>query len=304
MTARLAVLLAVLAPAAAQAAGIPAPAANRSASVGAFTVDPGRNETRVQGPHGSGTIPGRWAVAPATLDGDHTGLSADGRTLVLSHPGGSRRSAFAVVDTRRMTIRREIRLRGWFTLDAVAPEGRSAYLVQYASGDPLDYRVRALDTGTGTLAAADVVDPRHPDEKMTGLPLARAVSPGGRWVYTLYSGGSETFVHALDTTGRTAACIDLEMIPAQGDIGGLLLRVRGDRLLVRDGGELVATVDRHSFEVSEPAAAAAPPRAPQPQRGGRPDAPGDDGFPWLVPAIAAAAAALLVAGLRVRQPSA
>ena len=46
---------------------------------------------------------------------------------------------------------------------------------------------------------------------MRGQPLTRATSPDGRWAYTLYDGaGKEPFIHALDTSTRSARCIDLD----------------------------------------------------------------------------------------------
>jgi hypothetical protein len=242
----------------------------------------------------SRTIAGRWTVAPVTIDGATTGLSADGRTLVLARP----ESAFppvstrlAVLDAAELRVRREIALPGFFTVDAISPDGRWLYVVQYAGEAFLDYRVRALDTRTGRLAPRDVVDPREPDEQMGGLPMTRAMSRDGRWAYTLYSGGEETFIHALDTVGRTAACIDLEMLPPNGDLSGFRLRVNagGSRVRVlRRWGDLVATVNAHTFAVKEPgeawpAKAEAPAAAQRPARAG----PADDGdFPWwaLLPA--------------------
>jgi hypothetical protein len=125
--------------------------------------------------------------------------------------------------------------------------------------------VRTLGTRTGRLAAEDIVDPRQPDEQMGGLPATRSVSRDGRWVYTLYGGGEETFIHALDTVGRTAACIDLDMFPPDSDLTAVRLRLSADgrRIGVRDGGDLVATVDTRTFVVSEPAAPAARPRPPR-----------------------------------------
>ena len=205
----------------------------------------------------SRVIPGRWSIPPATLEGGTTGLSADGGTLVLARPTRKfppTSSPLAVVDTRDLVVRRRIELPGFFTVDAISPDGRWVYVIQYAGENFIDYRVRALDTGTGRLAARDVIDPREPDEQMGGLPMTRAMSSDGRWAYTLYGGGRETFVHALDTVGRTAACIDLEMLAPGSDLSYVRLRVSADgrRLLVRDGGELVATVDTRSFAVSEP----------------------------------------------------
>jgi hypothetical protein len=155
--------------------------------------------------------------------------------------------------------------------------------------------VRALDTGTGRLAARDVIDPRSPGEQMGGLPMTRATSADGRWVYTLYGGGDETFIHALDTVGATAACIDLDMLPPDGDLAGLQLHVSpgGRTIAVRGGGTLVATVDARTFAVREPATAA-----------GRADAagpdPDDGGFPWAVLLAAAGALAALAVLARWR----
>jgi hypothetical protein len=238
-------------------------------------------------------IPGRWGIPAATVTGGTTGLSGDGSTLVLARVTRSfppQRTRLLVVNADTLRPKLEIPLSGFFTVDAVSPDGRWAYLIQYASDNPLDYRVRALDTVAGRLAAKDVVDPRKPDEKMGGMPYTRATSADGRWAYTLYGGGSETFIHALDTVGRSAACIDLDMLPPQSDLTFVRLRIRGDRVLVRERGELIATMDRTSFAVHEPGApeeAAAPPRRPAP-------AP-DDGFPW--PAVLIAAAGLCAAGV-------
>ena len=59
---------------------------------------------------------------------------------------------------------------------------------------------------------------------MTGMPMARAWSRDGGSAYTLYNGlESHAFVHALDTTKRSARCIDL---PWRGDGQNGLERVR------------------------------------------------------------------------------
>jgi hypothetical protein len=248
-------------------------------------------------------IDGRWLVSPAAVDGATTGLSADGRVLVLARPVPSFPPAdtqLAVLDARDLYVRREISLRGFFTVDAISPDGRWLYLVQYAGLNVVDYRVRALDTRTGRLAARDVVDPREPDEQMGGLPMTRVMSRDGRWAYTLYSGGKETFIHALDTVGRSAACIDLDMFPPTGDLSAVRLSVTRDgrRVRVRDYGNLVATIDTRTFAVSEPGvptepAAAAPRRAiAQTADGG--------GFPWLV--VLAATGGLGGLLLLIRRP--
>jgi hypothetical protein len=325
MTGRLlAVLFLALAPAA-SAAGPPLPS-NHSGRVGA--VAPGGTERLTATRSGSDTtvaavrrgdrtavlrsnrISGRWTVPAVTLDGGTTGLSADGTTLVLVRPERDYPPAtvrLAVLDTKDLTVRRHITLDGFFTVDAVSPDGSSAYLVQYAGGNPLDYRVRRLDTRTGKLAAGSIVDPREPDEQMGGFPLTRATSADGRWTYTLYTGGPETFIHALDTVGETAACIDLEMLPANGDFEGktLALSRDGRSLVVRDVGRVVATIDTRTFAVGEPGeekaaaeTAPAPPPAPAAPRSDAPAASGDGGVPWMVLALCAVALTAVVAVVR------
>jgi hypothetical protein len=233
----------------------------------------------------SRTIPGLWAVPAVTVNGGTTGLSADGRTLLLARPTRAyppQSTPLAVVGARDLRVQRRILLEGFFTVDAISPDGRWAYLIQYPGEDVLDYRVRALDTRTGKLAARDVVDPRNPGEQMGGLPFTRTQSRDGRWAYTLYGGGSETFIHALDTVGRTAACIDLDVLPAESDLSTVRLRASGDgrELAVRDRGELVATVDTRTFavtEAGETASAVPPPPAPASA-----SSTGGDGMPWLL----------------------
>ena len=256
----------------------------------------------------SNVISGHWRVSPATLEGGTTGLSADGGTLVLARPERSfppTSTRLAVLDARELAVRRRIGLPGFFTVDAISPDGRWLYLIQYSGADFVDYRVRALDTGTGRLAARDVVDPRSPGEQMGGLPLTRVMSRDGRWAYTLYGGGEKMFIHALDTVGRTAACIDLDMLPTQGDLSGYRLELsdRGRELLVSRAGRLVALVDTRSFAARAPGEA--PTRHSDQPKDRRPAAApaGDDGgFPWFgIPAIAALAGLCAVCVVLVRR---
>ena len=307
-------VLAACVPAAAGAAGAPVPSWQTGR---AGAVAPGGTERLVtsRAPDGgtlvralrrgdgkvlrSRRVDGRWTVAPVTLTGATTGLSADGGTAVLVRPVSSfpsRSTRFAVLGAKDLRVRREIELPGFLTLDAVSPDGSSAYVIQYLDESMLNYRVRALDTRTGRLDARDVVDPRKPGERMGGMPMSRVTSADGRWAYTLYGGGAETFVHALDTVGRTAACIDLEMLPTQSDLSSVRMHVSGDgrRLILRDGGELVATVDTRTFAVTEPGAprAAAAAVAPAPAA---PAADDGDGTPWLIALLAAILLTLVIA---------
>jgi hypothetical protein len=78
-------------------------------------------------------------------------------------------------------------------------------------------------------------------------------SPDGRWAFTLYAGGDEAFIHALDTERATAVCIDLPMVPS-GAIWRKQLRppAPGEPIRVLDDKRVVAVVNPETFEVSEP----------------------------------------------------
>ena len=72
-------------------------------------------------------VPGRFGIPGAALDGSETGLSADGRTLVLAEmPGNAtpRRTALVVLDARRLVARARIALPGYYTVDAISAIGR------------------------------------------------------------------------------------------------------------------------------------------------------------------------------------
>src|SRR5215212_2647224 len=127
-----ALLCATCAPAAAaSAAGPPLPS---SASGRAGAVAPGGSERLVAQRAGDDTvvtairrgdrralrsrqINGRWSVPPVTVEGATTGLSADGRVLVLARPERyfpPTSTALAVLDARLLLVRRHISLPGFF----------------------------------------------------------------------------------------------------------------------------------------------------------------------------------------------
>ncbi len=235
-------------------------------------------------------IAGTFGVPGASYDGINTGLSADGGTLVLSSGFGARspNTELRVLDARTLRTRANIKLRGMNTVDAISPDGRWLYLVDYKSGDIANYDVRAYDLKEQRLLAKPVVDPRDPEEKLQGTPMTRVQSPEGRWAYTLYM-GDEPFIHALDTEGRTAVCIDLPASVAT-DPAGARMTLDGDTLTVT-GSRPLAVVDLKTFEVSEPAAA-----APKPTATPRPAAKTDSGPPtalWLLPLAGLVALAAL-----------
>jgi len=230
-------------------------------------------------------IPGRFALPAVAYDGLPTGLSADGRTLILVNP--RRRfprasTTLAVVDPRRMRLRRQIRLSGDFSFDAISPDGRLLYLIQYLSRqDITDYAVRAFDMRAGRMFRQRVVDPSEPDEDMSGEPLSRVMDASGRWAYTLYASEEHPFVHALDTARRTAVCIDLDIH------GGDTLAMRGDRLDVLGGDQVLASIDTSTHRVFRRPAE----RPAQRRRAAEETA----GFPWLLIVGPTAALTLLAA---------
>ena len=132
----------------------------------------------------------------------------------------------------------------------MSPDAKWLYLIQYTSpDDPLQYRVRALDSATGELEPKPIVDPREPGEAMNGHPLTRAMSPDGRWAYTFYEGTEHPFVHALDTVGRSARCIDLDWLHGRKDLWALRFSMSDDgrELSLRSGDKTVALVDTRTF---------------------------------------------------------
>jgi hypothetical protein len=218
----------------------------------------------------AGVLAGAWGVPLVAYDWTSGGLSADGSTLVLTKVDSRRRSSFAVLDTRRFELKRTIKLKGEWGFDALSPDASTLYLIQTSLRKPSRYAVRAYDLRAGRLLPDPVVDPSEPDEPMRGLPVTRATGPGGRWEYTLYTGGEHPFVHALDTVRRQSICIDLpERIGRASWIWKARLTLRGGSVKVLHGKQV---------------AASAPLRPQQASAGGGP--------PW-------AAALLALAGLMV-----
>jgi hypothetical protein len=234
-------------------------------------------------------LPGNYTVPAVAYDGTPGGLSADAKTLVLLEPRAAfprARTRLAVLDALTLKRRGHVTLRGDFSFDAVSPDGALLYLVHYLSPrDPTRYEVRAYDLERGRLLPEPVVDPREPGEEMRGIPLTRAASADGRWAYTLYGGTGEPFVHALDTAGLTARCIDLDALAGR-DLNGARLALSGGTLAVRMRGRVVAAIDTHSLAVREAVATATPARG------------GDGaGVPWLPLLAAVALVAVVGAGI-------
>ena len=225
-------------------------------------------------------LKGAFTIPAVAYDGSASGLSADGRTLVLIEPRASfprSETTLVALGADTLRIRRVIRLRGDFGFDAISPGGRVLYVIQYYNpSDPSAYRVRALDLRDGRLLAKPIVDPTSPKEQMRGYPLSRATSPNGRWAYTLYNGsGGMPFVHMLDTSGLTARCVDLDGLGgADLSRARLVVQRNGGSVAVMRGHHRLAVVDARTFRVGPS---------------------GSGGVAWVAAAVAAGTVATLLA---------
>jgi hypothetical protein len=207
-------------------------------------------------------ILGTFTIPAVAYDSSASGISADGGTLVLIEPRQTFPRAvttFALLDARKLRLKRTFALRGDFSFDAISPKGRKMFLIHYTEpADPTRYAVRAYDLQAGALLPKPVTDPAEPADKMRGSPITRTLSVDGRWAYTLYDGaGGEPFVHALDTATSRAHCVDLPMLAGNQKLWAMRL-TRGPRSQIRveSSGEAVATIDTTTFAASLPSVAA------------------------------------------------
>jgi hypothetical protein len=268
--------------------------ANGETLVERITTDGGRLDSLKR-------LGGSWTLPAVTVTGKAGGLAADGNTLILIEPRYDRRAestSMLVVDTSEQSMHAEtLVLDGRFSFDAISPDGRLIYLVEYP--DPrnaLDYEVRAYDLKADRFRPGAIVDPEEPEEQMTGQPVARETSPDGRWAYTLYGGGEETFIHALDTQEATAVCVDLEQFPARAMYNLDLEVGAGGTITVSKGGDPAVVVEPGTFDV-EPvdARADAGPSSPSDESEG-----GAFGW-WLVGTAVMLACAGVLLAIRMRR---
>lgn len=243
---------------------------------------------------------GRYGVPGVDYNGSLTGLSADGRTLVLAQIApNTPRSTLLVLGTHPLRIRTTLTLPGFSTVDAISPDGRWLYLIHYASSTNItNYEVLAYDLPAHRLLSRPVVDPKERDEAMTGIPISRVVSAGGRWAYTLYLRPSGVpFIHALDTTHHRAVCIDLRPLGNLNNTSERLVLLGGGSTLRVDGDVSTrVSVDTRTFRVSASgadAALAAPASSPPPRR--RPT-PRPSDVPWDLIVLAIVVLGAVAAG--------
>jgi hypothetical protein len=198
-------------------------------------------------------IKGNWGIPLVAFDGSTDALQPDGRTLLLATQptfSSSTSTSFAFVDVKTLRVEKRIHLDGSFSYDALSPDQRYLYLVEYTSQANINqYRVRAYDLRSGKLIPRIVSDRRSWETTMAGQPISRA-SRGG-WAYTLYGGSGRPFIHALDTRHAEAVCINLPWKSSPQGIYDYRLRWDGSGHLIVRGrhGRALVTVDRTQLRV-------------------------------------------------------
>jgi hypothetical protein len=205
---------------------------------------------------------GSWGLP--WLPTGSAGLSHDGRTLVLASTSYGSPSKFLVLGLRTMALRTWVVLKGTFSYDALSPNGRRLYLIQYTQakhGDLSHYVVRGYDLEQNRLLPGRIADRTQKSWVMDGYPMTRTSSADGRWEYTLYQNpGGYPFIHALDTVRGVAHCVGLPM-ENQNGLYNIVLSLHGRTLAVHwKSGRPFLDVNTATWRVS-------------PARGA--------GFPWL-----------------------
>jgi len=201
-------------------------------------------------------LDGKLAIPGVAFDGTTSGISADGGRLALIEPrtGFPReQTRFVTVDTDRMEELATIDLRGDYSFDAISPNGLFIYLVHYIDPrDPTRYEVVAYDVAAERLRPEPILDLETAPIVMRGFPVTREASADGVWAYTLYTGGQDPFVHALDTADGSALCIDLASVDGIGNPYNLDLELSPDEseLNVLGNGGTAATITTGSWEVN------------------------------------------------------
>jgi hypothetical protein len=228
-----------------------------------YVTMPAGNRTTIEVINRSGgnvlrfmSIKGAWGIPLVAFDGTAEGLMPDGRRLILaqsiySGEGFRKRTSFMFIDTVKMKRLDTITLPGTFAFDALSPNGRYMYLIQYLSSEsPTHYRVRAYDLKAGRLLARIVSDKRSWETSMQGMPITRTSADG--WAYTLYGATpARPFIHALDTRAVAAVCINLPWKYLPDKVWDYRLRPDGDGHLVVRGphGRALAVIDLTTFRI-------------------------------------------------------
>ncbi|HET7146644.1 MAG TPA: hypothetical protein VFI10_05530 [Gaiellaceae bacterium] len=203
-------------------------------------------------------VAGSFGIPLLTYKGPGGGLFHDGSAFVLQSVGFGPETTFKIVDAGNLSTRDTIALEGTFAYDALSPDGGTLYLIQHTSSDDLQhYVVRAYDLREHALLPGKIADKTQRGWVMQGFPAARATTPSGRWVYTMYwNPNGFPFVHALDTVAGVAHCVGFAAPrPNSSTVLDYTLTVKGKKLLVRmRSGVLYRSIDRTTWRVTKPKA--------------------------------------------------
>src|SRR5581483_2492761 len=219
-------------------------------------------------------LDGAWGIPRSTYTRSE-GLSRDGKLLFLqSLAFGGPTTEFLILSTRTFAQVDRFTLQGSFSFDALSPDASRLYPIQNVDQTNENrYVVRASDLRTNRLLPGRIADRTQKGWVMEGTPVSRAATPGGRWVYTLYSRpGGYPFVHALDTVRGVAHCVGIPWTnPNQAGLWNLVLHARGQTLsLDWRSGRPGYRLDRTTWKLAR--------------------VPGGS-FPWWWPALGGVAAA-------------
>ncbi|HET8529115.1 MAG TPA: hypothetical protein VFL60_09405 [Gaiellaceae bacterium] len=215
--------------------------------------------------HATQQLLGPYGIPYVTSPLDGTGLSADGRTLVLGDASTTfprAHSSFVVLRAPRLRFVAAVSLRGDFAFDALSPDGSRLYLIQHTTpGDQARYVVRAYDLVRHRLLPGRVADRTQKSWVMQGYPVSRTTSVDGRWVYTLYGDpGGFPFVHALDTVRGVAHCVGLPWRGSDDAVWNMRLTLHGGGLAVHwASGRRWLRLDAASWRLSPDRGAGGPP---------------------------------------------
>lgn len=188
-------------------------------------------------------------------------VSEDGRRAILE-PESQRHFSRGRARTNLVIVgdgihRQVVNLPGNFEPEAFSTNGQSIFVLKYTPArNPVSYQVLKLD-----LATEEVGEVYTPDaelqESMQGTARTQAVSPDGRYLYTLYTlegdgGHSHAFVHVLNLDEEWAHCVDLPEGFGYSPDAEVALAVTpdGDRLYVADTGiDTAAMIDTRALSV-------------------------------------------------------
>ena len=236
-------------PAADWSTAVQARIARRSTAL--MTVD-----TRSGAPVWSSEAPGRLAVKTVSSDGDMLAL-APTRQLHYSY---GRNVTELVIVRKGSAEPQTISLAGNYEPEAFSTDGTSLFVLKYTPARlPTQYQVRRLDLATESVHDVFSVDAEL-QESMRGTARVQAMSPDGRFLYTLYSAGfgpeRHAFIHVLNLEEKWAHCIDLphEFAKVPQRETTLAVAPDGDRLYVANSeAAMLAEIDTGELSVTRTA---------------------------------------------------